>query len=210
MTMRQMVLALSAAPPQTFANFVPGRNGAALAALEALGTPRSEERCIYLWGEPGSGRSHLLAAWQAAHAGEPRCQVVDDVDSLDETAQIAMFSLYNRARAGAAWLLVAGNAAPASLALREDLKSRLAWGLAFEILPLTDQEKRGALAARAAASGIRLTPEMLDYLLSRTRRDMSSLIAQIDALDRHSLETKRAITLPLLREILNQNQSLLP
>ncbi|MBL8385448.1 MAG: DnaA regulatory inactivator Hda [Burkholderiales bacterium] len=210
MTMRQMVLALADAPPPTFASFVPGRNGAALAALEALGTPRSEERCIYLWGAPGSGRSHLLAAWQAARAGEPRCQVVDDVDSLDETAQIALFSLYNRARAGAAWLLVAGSAAPGALALRDDLKSRLAWGLAFEILPLTDEEKRGALAARAAARGIRLSAEMLDYLLARTRRDMSSLMAQIDALDRYSLEHKRAITLPLLREILNQNQSLLP
>jgi DnaA family protein len=208
MTMRQLVLGLSEAAPPTFDNFVPGRNAAPLAALAALGTPASTDRCLYLWGEPGSGRSHLLAAWLARHAADADCHVVDDVERLDDAAQIALFNLYNRARGGEAWLLVAGPCAPAQLALRDDVKSRLAWGLSFEILPLTDDEKRAALINRAREHGMQMAPDMLDYLLIRARRDMPSLIALIDALDQFSLETKRPVTLPLVRELLNQNQTL--
>ena len=208
MTMRQMVLALGAPPPPTFDNFVCGRNGAALVALDLLGPPASTDRCVYLWGERGSGRSHLLAAWRNRHAHDADCHAIDDVERLDDAAQIDLFSIYNRARAGAAWLLVAGPCAPARLALREDVKSRLAWGLSLEVLPLSDDEKRAALASRAAAHNMPVAPEMLDYLLARTRRDMPSLIALVDALNDFSLETKRAVTLPLLRELLNQNQTL--
>lgn len=208
MNMRQMVLGLSEAAPPTFDNFVPGRNAAALAALAALGTPASTDRCLYLWGEAGSGRSHLLSAWRTHHANDASCLAIDDVDRLDSTAQVSLFNLYNRARAGEAWLLVAGPCAPAQLALRDDVRSRLAWGLSFEILPLTDDEKRAALINRAHAHGMQMAPEMLDYLLARARRDMPSLIALIDALDLYSLETKRPVTLPLVRELLNQNQTL--
>jgi DnaA family protein len=178
-----------------------------VATLAAFGTPALADRCIYLFGAPGSGRSHLLAAWKAAR-GDALCETVDDVERLDDAGQIALFNRYNDARAGTAWLLVAGNAPPAALAVRDDLKSRLAWGLAFEAQPLTDEEKRAALTARAAASGMRLGTDMIDYLLSRARRDMPSLIAIVDALDRLSLETKRPVTLPLLRDLLNQNHSL--
>ncbi len=208
MTMRQMLLGLAQAPTPTFENFVAGRNQAAVAAVHMLGTAAATDRCIYLWGEAGSGRSHLLTAWRACRAGDAICHAIDDVQGLDEAAQIALFNLYNRARAGEAWLLVAGNQPPAQLALRDDLKSRLAWGLGFEILPLTDDEKRAALAQHARQLGMGLSPENLDYLLTRARRDMPSLIALVDALDHYSLETKRAITTPLLRELLNQNQTL--
>lgn len=208
MTMRQMLLGLAHAPAPTFENFVAGRNQAAVAALRMLGTAAATDRCVYLWGEAGSGRSHLLAAWRASRAGCTTSHAIDDVQGLDEAAQIALFNLYNRARAGEAWLLVAGNQPPTQLALRDDLKSRLAWGLGFEILPLTDGEKRTALTQHAQQLGMGLSPEILDYLLTRARRDMPSLIALVEALDRFSLETKRAITTPLLRELLNQNQSL--
>lgn len=208
MTMRQMLLGLTQAPPQTFDNFVAGRNQAAVAAVRMLGTAAASDRCVYLWGEAGSGRSHLLAAWRTSRAGYTTSHAIDDVQGLDEAAQIALFNLYNHARAGEAWLLVAGNQPAAQLALRDDLKSRLAWGLGFEILPLTDDEKRAALTRHAQQLGMGLSPEILDYLLTRARRDMPSLIALVEALDRFSLETKRPITTPLVRELLNQNQSL--
>ena len=208
MTMRQMLLGLKQAPPQTFDNFVAGRNQAALAALRLLGTAAASDRCVYLWGAAGSGRSHLLAAWRASRAGNANCHAIDDVQGLDEAAQIALFNLYNRARAGEAWLLVAGHQPPTQLDLRDDLRSRLAWGLGFEILPLTDDEKRAALTRHAQQLGMGVSPEILDYLLTRARRDMPSLIALVEALDRFSLETKRPVTTPLLRELLNQNQTL--
>lgn len=210
MTMRQLLLDLAGTPPPTFGNFVSGRNAAAVATLHAFGTPALADRCVYLWGAPGSGRTHLLAAWRDARAADPRCVAVDDVENLADARQIELFNLYNRARAGDAWLLVAGRAAPAALTLRDDLKSRLAWGLGFELQPLSDAEKRDALLARATAAGMPLPAEMIDYLLARVRRDMPSLIAIVDALDRLSLETKRPVTLPLLRDLLNRNQALSP
>lgn len=208
MHMRQMLLGLSEPPAPALDNFVVGRNGAVLAALTAFGTAALADRCIYLWGAAGSGRSHLIAAWRKARAGDARCHAVDDVGMQGGAAQIALFNLHNRARDGEAYLLVAGDRPPAQLEVRDDLRSRLAWGLAFEVLGLSDDEKRAALVQRAAARGMLLSLEMADYLLARARRDMPSLIALVDALDRHSLETKRPVTLPLLRELLNQNQTL--
>ncbi|MFN0163108.1 MAG: HdaA/DnaA family protein [Burkholderiales bacterium] len=206
--MRQMPLALIDAPPPSFDNFIAGRNVALVACLGEFGSPVLADRCLYLWGETGSGRSHLLKAWQARHASSPIHSVCDDVESLDDAEQIALFNRYEAARAGETWLLVAGSAAPRELALREDLKSRLAWGLALEVLPLSDDEKSAALARHAAALGMTLGEDLRSYLLSRARRDMPGLIALIDALNAYSLEAKRPVTLPLLRELLNQNQTL--
>ena len=59
-----------------------------------------------------------------------------------------------------------------------------------------------ALATQAEARGLRLPQDALDYLLARAPRDMRSLAALLAALDRYSLEQKRAITVPLLREVL--------
>lgn len=199
--MTQLLLGLAPQPAPSFDNFVIGRNAVALAALRAFGTAFLQDRCIYLWGEAGSGCTHLLRAWSTA----PERHAVDAVESLGEGAQIELFNLYNRVRDGHGHLLVAGCTPPLQLALRADLKSRLAWGLSFEIHALSEDEKRAALAAEARARAMPLTEDMLSYLLSRARRDMSSLMQLIDALDRHSLETKRPITLPLLREILNQS-----
>ena len=83
--------------------------------------------------------------------------------------------------------------------IRRDLATRLATGLTYRVLPLTDAEKRAALAAHAAARGFALSDEVAAYLLTHARRDMGSLMAALDALDRYSLETGRPITVPLLK-----------
>ena len=86
--------------------------------------------------------------------------------------------------------------------LREDLVTRLGWGLVYQAHALSDEEKARALTDYAASRGFRLLPEVCDYLLTRAQRDLASLLAMIDALDRYSLETKRPITMPLVRELL--------
>jgi DnaA family protein len=127
---------------------------------------------------------------------------VDDVQDFSVSAQIALFDLYNRVRAGVGALVASGDAAPAQLALREDLRSRLAWGLAFQLHPLSDAEKAAALHAHARARALDLPEDVAAYLLRHARRDMASLIAILDALDRYSLEQKRPVTLPLVRDAL--------
>jgi DnaA family protein len=82
------------------------------------------------------------------------------------------------------------------------LRTRLGWGLIYQVHELTDDEKIAALSQRALARGLTLSSGVLPYLITHFRRDMRSLSATLDALDRYSLETKRAITLPLLRDLL--------
>ena len=214
--MQQLLLQLSPPPAPTLDNFVPGRNAAALRALREIAAGATGERFVYLWGAPGSGRTHLLrglalAAGRSGHyldgvpgANAPADGViaVDDVQRLAAAGQIALFDLYNRVRAAGGALVAGGDAAPAQLSLREDLRSRLAWGLAFQLQPLSDEEKAAALRAHARARAIALPEEVIAYLLAHAQRDMASLIAILDALDRHSLEHKRAITVPLVRDAL--------
>jgi DnaA-homolog protein len=128
---------------------------------------------------------------------------VDDVDRLDERLVGALFRILNTVQASKnIHIFIAGNAAPANLELREDLRTRLGWGLVFQTQLLDDDEKIQALEQTAKARGLVLSPEVIPWLLNRFYRDMPSLMALIDALDAYSLETKRAVTLPLVRELL--------
>ena len=124
------------------------------------------------------------------------------MDRLDEAGQIALFNRINEARESGGCVLAAGPCPPAQLALRADLRSRLGWGLVYQVQPLSDAEKAVTLRAEAERRGLRITDEVLWYLLNHVRRDLPSLFAILDELDRKSLERQRPITLPLVRESL--------
>ncbi len=197
--MQQLPLEISPSPPPSFENFIAGENGEALQAVRALAAGRLKEAIVYLWGEPGSGRSHLL---QAAARANPALTVADDIESLDPAAQQALFVAINEARDGGAAVLVAGSAPPAQLALREDLRTRLGWGLVYQLRRLSEAQQREHLRAAARARGLHLGEEVLDYLLARLPRDLPSLNAVLERLDRASLARQRPLTIPLVREAL--------
>jgi DnaA family protein len=133
----------------------------------------------------------------------PSVITVDDVDRLDERLVASLFRILNAIQGSEAiHIFIAGNAAPGALRLREDLRTRLGWGLIFQTHLLGDDEKIEALQQAAQARGLVLSSDVLPWLLNRFYRDMPSLMALIDALDAYSLETKRAVTLPLARELL--------
>lgn len=133
----------------------------------------------------------------------PSVITVDDVDRLDERLVASLFRVLNAVQGSKAiHIFMAGNAAPGTLRLREDLRTRLGWGLVFQTHLLGDDEKIEALQQAAQARGLVLSSDVLPWLLNRFYRDMPSLMALIDALDAYSLETKRAVTLPLVRELL--------
>ena len=199
--MQQLLLELAPPPLPTLENFSPGRN---LAALKALQEALAEgERFVFLWGPEGSGKTHLLRAFsQAAAAAKREAASVDDVARLSEAEQVGLFDLCNRLRASGGSLAASGNAPPAQLPLRADLRSRLASGIVLQLHPLSDADKAAALSAHAAERGMSLDRELIAYLLSHFDRDMGTQIALLDALDRYSLQRKRPVTLPLLKEAL--------
>lgn len=219
--MKQLAFELASPPAPTLDNFVTGENAEVVAALRTLASGTSE-RFVYLWGGKGSGRTHLLRAvlreWQAAGrtARLYVCEespaaaavaatdaiAVDDVQYMSPQAQVELFNIYNGLRDSSGLLLVAGDVPPARLALRPDLLTRLAWGLVYEVRALSEVDRRAALQTYAAARGFAMPDEVTDYLLARAPRDLSSLRALVDTLDRLSLEQKRAITVPLARELL--------
>jgi len=138
-----------------------------------------------------------------SESSAPSVITVDDVDCLDDRLVGSLFRIFNGTQASKAiHIFMAGNASPANLKLREDVRTRLAWGLIFQTQLLDDDEKIQALEEAAKARGLVLSSDVLPWLFSRFYRDMPSLMALIDALDAYSLETKRAVTLPLVRELL--------
>ena len=214
--MTQLLLNIAPDWAPTLDNFVAGRNVELLSALRHALAGTANERCFYLWGEAGSGKSHLLqaAVEQARALGQPaayarsavpdaaRVIAVDDVEALDDAAQVALFDLYNRLRESGGMLLVSGKAAPAHLHLRDDLRTRLGWGLVYQVHGLSDEEKALALERHAQARGFDLPYEVTQYLLRHGRRDLPSLMALLDALDAHSLRLKRGASVPLLKEVM--------
>ena len=213
--MKQLLLDFTQAPAPTFANFVPGRNAELLTALDAAVKGRTHERVLYVWGDSGAGKTHLLKALAhealARHSRYVRgadftaqslapVLALDDVEGLPEGEQVALFNAFNEK--AFALLMVAARAAPRDVALRRDLATRLATGLTYRVQALSDEEKRSALHAHAVARGFALADDVSSYLLTHARRDMPSLIGALDALDRYSLETGRPITLPLLKTAL--------
>lgn len=223
----QLVFELAAPESPSFANFLPGRNAEALAAVRALASGAPAETGIVLWGAPGSGKTHLLraavdtvvgrgatalyladpgalAGVDPGHAASLTLVAVDGFESVSPDAQARLFTVYNGLRERGGRLLVASRLSLAMPGLRDDLRTRLGWGLVFELLPLADADKPAALVAYARQRGFRLGDDVIHYLLRHGRRDMAALLATLGALDRHSLATRRPITVALLRDWLRR------
>lgn len=213
-SMRQLPLAIGLQATPSFDNFIVGSNGAALAALQRR--PLSAAP-LYLWGAGGVGKTHLLRAVAAdlrhgafgpANATpwiwDERWQLVliDACDTLDAAQQHASFALFVEAQDAGVPIVAAGRQPPVDLALREDLRTRLGWGLVFQIEPVSEAEVRAALRREADRRGIFLSDELMSYVLVRHARDLGSLMGLLDRLDRFALERQRAVTVPLLREML--------
>jgi DnaA family protein len=217
----QLVLDLAEPAIPTLDNFELGDNAEVLSALHAWLDHASPGASVYLWGPPGSGKSHLLRAAIAAAAaggrsahylgtGSPAAAqplradwlAVDDIQALDAVAQAALFTWLDRAAAGDLRLLAAGDNAPSGLRLRADVRTRIGAALVLQVKPLSDEDKVQALRRHADGRGFELTPEGAQYLLRYARRDLPSLMALLDAADRYSLQTRRGVSVPLLREVL--------
>ena len=183
---------------------------------------------IYVWGEEGAGKSHLLRAWvaQALDAGKKAVYIdaaatplteaafeaeylaIDQIEKLGNEEQALLFAVFNRFRnSGKGFLLLSSEHTPQQLVIREDLRTRMAYCLVYEVKPLTDQEKIDALVSMAAARQVTIDSEIFEYLLNHWQRDMDSLMQMLDTLDNYAVTMGKRITLPLLRQLLKQQET---
>ena len=218
--MKQLVLDLGADQAQSLDSFEVGQNAELAHLMHQFAGRSSREHFAYLWGEAAAGKTHLLHALAATpgsryigagapdsaftYAPDVSLYLLDDCAKLSPQAQIEAFALFNQIREHGAYMVSTGPVPPKVLPVREDLRTRMGWGLVYQIHGLSDDEKIAALTHAADARGLTLSASVLPYLLSHFRRDMRSLSTMLDALDQYSLETQRPVTLPLLRDLLQQ------
>ena len=217
--MKQLALDLQLPEPFSFDDFLIGPNLEAFLALKALADGASGEPGIHLWGAIGAGKRHLLHAvvlrcqqagrdaryWDAAR--EPLQETahghdllaVDHVDRLDDASQIALFGLINAQREAGRAIVTASHLPPARLALREDLTTRLGWGLVFEIGQPDDDDKSLLLRHRARQRGYEIDEVVCRWLLTHISRDIGRLTTLLDELDRAALAAARPLSLPFVR-----------
>lgn len=210
--MKQLLLDIKPSAAPTLSNFIAGRNAEAIASLKSV-IAGNRAKFIYCWGEKGSGKSHLIKALSNTLSNgmlhEPvsmrvaeACFFIDDVHLLNNDAQITLFNQYNQLKESGGLLICAGLHAPTQMGLREDLATRLAWGLVYQLQPLNDDEKAEALQNHAKERGMKLPLEVTDYCLRYLRRDLPNLMAILDALDEWSLTDKKPVTVPMLKKLL--------
>lgn len=217
--MRQIPLAIGPESQPSFDNFVPGANAAVLAHLQTLAVRTTP---VYLWGPGGCGKTHLLQAlaarcqqagqvvgWFDAADRQPwvlspawSLVVLDRCETLDDAAQHAAFALFEDAMAHGVQWAAAGRLPPVDLPVRDDLRTRLAWGHVFAMHTLPDAETRAALRREADRRGIFLSDEVMDFVLTRFDRDLAHLMRLLDRIDDYGLSRARRITVPLVRQML--------
>jgi DnaA family protein len=230
---RQLALNLRLRDASSLENFLIGRNREPFerlrAALSAAPPVQPPSAWLYLWGESGTGKTHLLEAvcrlasqagltpfylpldeshdlspamLEDAEQGTLVC--IDDVQVIagQQSWEQALFALYERLRAHGGLLLVAARTSPAALGLSlPDLATRFAAGLVYQLQPLSDDDKIAALRRRAERRGIEMSEEVAGYLLARHPRDLHSLFALLDRIDTATLVAQRRLTIPFLRSL---------
>jgi DnaA family protein len=180
---------------------VVGHNIEVIHTLKQIISHKLPIQFIYLWGNEGSGKSHL-----AQIAFDHGFVIHDDVHLLNDSGQIELFNTYNRCKESHQNMLVTGLYSPLQMKLRDDLATRLAWGVTYEVIALSDEEKKLALLRHADERGMKLNGDIVDYCLKHLKRDMPNLFSILEDLDKWSLSYKRPITLPLLKEIIAANK----
>mgnify|MGYP005666949087 CR=1 FL=1 len=219
--MHQLAFQLKTAPSPSIDNFVVGQNRELVATIGRFLKRSSDVRFLYLWGLADSGKTHLLraagVAWESLGHGvcydmrlveahtlnDELCLCIDDIDQLNADEQIDFFNIYNEIRNCGGRMVMAGRQPLSALDLRADVLTRLGWGLIYQVFPLDDTQKTEALVEYAKLRGFSISKEVIAFVLARYPRDLRSLVALLDGLDRYSMELKRGITIPLVKSFFN-------
>ena len=226
--MKQIALDIGLHTGPTLTNFFAGPNTAAVQHLNLwASSPTRSPVPTYLWGDSSSGKSHLLKGVAHAlrelgvHVGWLDASIhnlpmfddswaavlMDDVHLYTAQQQHAAFNWFVNAMTPSTgqqrWVLASGQKPPADLMLREDLRTRLGWGHVFALQVLSEPERRAVLRKEADARGVFLSDEVMDFMLNRFSRDLGSLMELLDAIDGYALQSKKSITVPLIKSMMD-------
>lgn len=201
----------------TLANFIVGPNSEAVAVISELKEGRGPQ-FTYLWGYEGVGKTHLVRALGKQSEGVPVFEedqsiyTVDDVQNLSPDELQQLFVLYNTVREhSGTHLVVTADRSPKDFerqGFRKDLTSRFSWGVVFELSPLSDEQKRRVILEAASQTGLKVAPEVLNWIENNFPRDMHTMSNLLHSLDRYAMSAKRAVTIPLIKEWLERNQDI--
>jgi len=221
----QLPLSFQAPEIAAFDNYIAGENQQLIQSLE-----NEKEQLIFIWGEKGSGKTHLLQAIAGHYQVREMnalyipLQMDDDFPPelleglemmdlvcLDDIHHVignqaweeALFHFFNQIRDNHGRLIIAAGNSAVNLDIHlPDLKSRLTWGLTYQAKALDDNDKIEALKLRAHQRGFEMTDDIAGYLLKRASRDMTDLIKLLEKLDYESLAEQRKLTIPFIKKYL--------
>lgn len=217
---------------QHFSNYYPGDNTEVVKHLQTICS--SQELQTYLWGEAGTGKTHLLQATvQTANThgltsfylsldstALPDPSIVDGLENLDivcldnveqisenEEWEQALFNFYNLHRDGNKKLIISASCPPKFLAIQlPDLKTRMSWGITFKLKPLTDEQQLQALIHKAYDLGFNIPANVGRFLMVHYARDLPTIWSMLDKIDHATLSAKRKLTIPFLKQIMNDQE----
>lgn len=215
----------------TFDDFYPGKNQEIIDQLKKS-VAGTGEQLLFVWGDAGHGKSHLLQACCSAafkqqvssfyldlsnsaavepdvFAGLENFEIVclDNIDAIAgrEGWEKALFNFFNHHRERKHRLILSASNAPNILAFTlPDLQTRMNWGLSLKIQLLDDDDKIAALTHKAQQMGFEVTPQVARFLLTHYDRKLTSLWFMLEKLDWSSLAAKRKLTIPFLKQILER------
>lgn len=228
--MKQLPLPISIDSFSTFSHYYSGSQNALVLSVLSEWEKSDDNFFIYLWGEKGSGVTHLIESVQQTFTeltiqylplkklqGYPIAELfdgletmdmvcIDDVETIlgDKESELPLFHLFNRLQASQKKLLIGGHVSPLQAEIKlADLQSRLNSGLTLNIIPLTEEQKVMALSQRAEAFGLELSDEVIKFLLLHVDRSTGNLFRILQQLNAETLSEKRKLTIPFVKKVLN-------
>ncbi len=224
--MQQLTLDIQFNKECNFDNYFSSGNDALIAQLKSLSL-ESKDEMIFLWGEQGVGKTHLLQS-VSQHLDKIPCLylplehaelhpdmlshletmpfvILDNIDAVigNESWEYALFNLFNVIKMNQGNLIISSDQTPKGLPVKlKDLTSRLTQMTVFKVHPLNDNNKQALMKKKALEYGLDLSEDIANYILRRHPRHISELISVIEKLDHASLIEKRRLTLPFVKQVL--------
>ena len=126
----------------------------------------------------------------------------DNVDLISNENQETFFDLYNRARQAGVVILVSGSSLPTDLTVMKDLKTRLSLAAVYKLEELNDELTMDVLNKQMSDRNLTIDSKIYEYLFKNYSRDLNTLVSVMNELDKASLQSKKAISIPFVKTVL--------